>query len=51
MKPDEVINRLFNLLEKLIDKPADDRIAAIEARLDRMDAVWPQIKENENGTN
>jgi len=46
MKPDEVINRLFNLLEKLIDKHADDRITAIEAKLAEIEAVWPQIKED-----
>ena len=51
MKPDEVINRLFNLLEKLIDKPSNDRIAAIEAKLAEIEAEWPEIKENQNGTN
>ena len=49
MKSDEVIKRLFDLLEKLIGSSNDDRIAAIEAKLAEIEAVWPQIKENGNG--
>jgi hypothetical protein len=51
MKSDEVIKRLFDLLEKLIGSSNDDRIAAIEAKLAEMESVWPQIKENSNGAN
>lgn len=56
MKPDVVIERLFDLLEKLIDKPCCDaalaaRVVTLEARLAAMEAVWPQIVETQNGAN
>lgn len=49
MKTDQIIERLFALVEKLIDKqPAENqaRIAEIERRLDAIDAVWPEIQED-----
>ena len=49
MKPDIIIERLFGLLEKLIDQQGPSlsaRVAELERRLAEMEAEWPQIGEN-----
>ena len=46
MKPDTIIERLFGLLEKLIDQQGPSlsaRVAELERRLAEMEAEWPQI--------
>ncbi|MFY9326497.1 MAG: hypothetical protein WAO76_00515 [Georgfuchsia sp.] len=50
MKTDQIIERLFSIVEKLIDKqPVVDnsRVAEVERRLDEIDAVWPKMKGDE----
>jgi len=52
MKTEQIIERLFALIDKLIDRaPGIDatvlsRLAAVEHKLAEMEKVWPQIQEN-----
>lgn len=55
MKQDDVVDRLFNIVDKLIDRqPVDGqlaiRVTELETKLAEIEAEWPQIMENDNGT-
>ena len=50
MKQSDIIERLFGLLDKAIESHGlANRVAELERKLAEMEAVWPQIKENDNG--
>lgn len=52
MKPDAIIERLFDLLERLIDQQGPSvaaRVTDLERRLAEIEAEWPQIQGENHG--
>lgn len=55
MSKPTVQDRLLDIIQQLITQGASpglaERVARLEAQIAAMEAVWPKIEENDNGTN